>query len=521
MKIKHIFLSVTAIAVIFASASAQTGAGDSEFKEHVRRQRAEFERFKQQTQTDFNNYRDSVNREYAAFLEQKWKVFDMRKEDPPIKTPVPVPPVYDPASPRPAPENVPVITPPLPLLPPPNPQPKPEPAKPDSPDSPDSPVSPSKPVRDRKPQPEPLQYPVKIEFFGTPVALKRLSSPSLKPLPGVSEKDVASYWSLLSKQPHEEWSNEIWRVKTELGLNDWGMYLLINKLFKVYFPSGTANEQVIFTVFMLNQSGYRARVGRNQNELVPLIAFQQKVYYMYFFRYGEGDNTVRYSALNPQHKDLSAIRSCEIDFPGATRNLDMRIETSPHLTNSLRSSTTEFGRNTCTINYNRNLVDFYSTYPCVDFPVYAGAPLDPVTLQSIESQVGQDIRDRSQEEGVNLLLHFVQQAFRYKTDTEQFGHERWLFAEETVASPFSDCEDRSILFAQLARRILGMQTVLIHYPGIHVATAVKFDNRQTDGDHIIVNGTKYLICDPTYTGANLGTAMPDLKNVKVEVFPIN
>jgi hypothetical protein len=162
------------------------------------------------------------------------------------------------------------------------------------------------------------------------------------------------------------------------------------------------------------------------------------------------------------------------------------------------------------ISYNKNLVDFYASYPCVEFSVYAEAPLDPETLQGIESQIAQGVRDKSQEEAVNLLLHFVQLYFEYKTDAQQFGYERWFFAEETIASSYSDCEDRSILFVQLVRRILGMKVGLVYYPGIHLATAVKFDSPQTDGDYVLLDGEKYLICDPTYRRAGLGAAMPKL-----------
>ncbi|MDR2383842.1 MAG: hypothetical protein LBD76_08195 [Prevotellaceae bacterium] len=515
MKVKSTFLLIIALLGLLSFASAQKDTGKSELMEHIRQQRAEFERYKQGVKRDFENYRDSINREYAKFLEQRWKVFDLQEEEHPIKTPIPEPPVYDSLAPKREPEKIPVITSPKPLQLPlpldetPQPEPQPEP-------------EPDKPVPDETPQPrpKPSQYPVKAEFFGASIELKKLSPLSIKPLSGVSEQDVASYWNQLSQQTHEEWSNEMQRIKTELNLNDWGMYLLINKLFEVYFPSGVANEQVVFTVFMLNQSGYRAKIGRNRNELVPLIAFANKVHYMYFFRYGEGENEIKYSALNPRHEDMSSIRACEIDYPGATLSLDMRIENMPRLTASSHSKTLNYNQNTCTVNYNKNFIDFYSTYPCVEFSVYAEAPFDRESLQSIESQIAPDIRNKSQEEAVNLLLHFVQRYFEYQTDTQQYGHERWLFAEETLASSYSDCEDRSILFAQLVRRILGMQVALIYYPGVHLATAVKFDNPQTDGDYVVVDGEKYLICDPTYIGANLGAAMPKLEKISVEIIKL-
>jgi hypothetical protein len=65
-----------------------------------------------------------------------------------------------------------------------------------------------------------------------------------------------------------------------------------------------------------------------------------------------------------------------------------------------------------------------------------------------------------------------------------------------------------------------MRVVLVHYPGRHLATAVRFDNPLTDGDYVMVNGSKYVICDPTYIHADLGMAMPDLAGMRVEIFPV-
>jgi hypothetical protein len=489
-----------------------------DFDKYIKEQQDAFERYKLQEQNNFNRYRDSVNREYAAYLAKHWEVFKLQKEDPPIKNPVPEPPVYDATAPKPKPEKIPVITPPesLPLSTPAKPLPPMTipslpPAKVQPPTEPPAePLSPSEQRPDKT---------VTSNFFGTAIALKVFSQHT-EHLAGVAEKDIASYWNALNKQPYNEWMNEIRRIKTELHLNDWGMYQLIEKLFTVYFPDGTANEQVVFTVFMLNQLGYRAKTGKNQNELVPLLAFKNKIHYATFFRYGDAGNEIRYSAFNPRHSDMSSIRACSMDYPAATLNIDMDIESMPLLTTSKRTKTLTYKDNSYNISYNKNLVDFYATYPCVEFSVYAEAPSDPETLQSIESQVAPDIRNKSQEEAVNLLLHFVQLYFEYKTDTQQFGYERWYFAEETIASSYSDCEDRSILFAQLVRRILGMKVALVYYPGVHLATAVKFDNPKTDGDYVLLDGEKYLICDPTYRRASLGAAMPKLQGIEVNVIKL-
>jgi len=104
----------------------------------------------------------------------------------------------------------------------------------------------------------------------------------------------------------------------------------------------------------------------------------------------------------------------------------------------------------------------------------------------------------------------------YQTDEEQFGYKRPLFADETFYYPASDCEDRSILFSILIRELLGLEVVLLHYPN-HITTAVHFRDETVNGDYLMIDNKKFIVCDPTYIGANIGQAMRQLKNVSAEV----
>ncbi len=76
-------------------------------------------------------------------------------------------------------------------------------------------------------------------------------------------------------------------------------------------------------------------------------------------------------------------------------------------------------------------------------------------------------------------------------------------------------EDRSILFSRLVRDLLGLDVLLVFYPG-HLATAVAFTDN-VDGDYVELNGKHYIICDPTYIGAPVGATMPDMDNRTAKV----
>lgn len=172
---------------------------------------------------------------------------------------------------------------------------------------------------------------------------------------------------------------------------------------------------------------------------------------------------------------------------------------------------------------NLNLLELYSEYPMVYknndtntiWAIYANAPASKEMRENVYPLLKSGIAGRSESEAANMLLDFVQTALEYKTDGEAWGNERVFFPDETLYYPYCDCEDRAILYSRLVRDLMGLQVVLLYYPG-HLATAVEF-NENIPGDYIVLNGHRYLVCDPTYINAEIGSTMPGMDNSKVSV----
>ncbi|MBQ5694953.1 MAG: hypothetical protein IIV71_06805, partial [Bacteroidaceae bacterium] len=61
--------------------------------------------------------------------------------------------------------------------------------------------------------------------------------------------------------------------------------------------------------------------------------------------------------------------------------------------------------------------------------------------------------------------------------------------------------------------LLGLDVHLVQYPG-HECTAVCFNDSSISGDAYIYDGKTYIICDPTYIGADIGMCMPNYMNIK-------
>ena len=120
----------------------------------------------------------------------------------------------------------------------------------------------------------------------------------------------------------------------------------------------------------------------------------------------------------------------------------------------------------------------------------------------------------------NFLLKFAQSAFEYKTDNDQFGHEKYNFPEETVGSIFSDCEDRTILLAFLYKRLLGFESVMLHFEQEkHVCLGVKIPNRSNAYSFKYKNEA-FMVCEPTGIGFDVGETGITLKNITevIELF---
>ncbi len=91
--------------------------------------------------------------------------------------------------------------------------------------------------------------------------------------------------------------------------------------------------------------------------------------------------------------------------------------------------------------------------------------------------------------------------------------DRALFPDESWNYFYSDCEDHAIHFTRLVRDLMGLDAVLVYYPG-HLASAVAFTDGSVTGDYVNYKGKRFTICDPTYFYAPVGVTMVGMDNSK-------
>lgn len=461
----------------------------------------EYERFRQQQTREFDDYVSRRNREFADFLKQEWKLFQsmqaVERPDEPKPDRAPVAPDREiPKVPGPKVEPLPV---PLPDL---TPKPIPD-LKPDVPD-----VKPD--VPDVIPDaPQPLPQTLEFSFYGNPVSLR--FSDRLKAVPGgITEAQVAAWWERMSAGPYGEFIRELRRSGDALGLNDWGYYRLTETVAGQLFADGNARTAFVF--YMMKQSGYDVRLGRGEGRLYLLPAFTTQLYGLpYFLLDGkkyyrlDGDGalyTFGESEAFGKGEAIDLSQRHPLALGGAVQVRELKLAKFPQL--QIR------------LPYSPDRVAYYNTIPQTDMPVYFSYPMPADTWQGVYEAFQPLAGKYSLPEFVGILLNFVQTSFEYKTDDGQFGREKYFYPEEVVAYPFCDCEDRSVFFACLVRRLTGAEVIGLHYPG-HMATAVCFGELDVPGDALVYRGKKYVVCDPTYINASVGMTMPQFRTVKPEI----
>ena len=132
--------------------------------------------------------------------------------------------------------------------------------------------------------------------------------------------------------------------------------------------------------------------------------------------------------------------------------------------------------------------------------------------QSLIASLHKTIAPMKQREALGFLLKFVQ-SIPYKTDDENWGYERYSFAEETLYNDFADCEDKVILYATLAKEILNVQSAaLLYEKDEHVAIALKLPANAANFS-FTYKGDKYLSAEPSGQGFDLGRLGFDVNRV--------
>ena len=480
--------------------------GQTDFDKFRKRANSNFEKFKKQKQDDLKEYLERINSEYSEFMRKSWPEYKSLPGVPSNPKPKPSKPiVVDPGEgftndPVPFSEIIPLSTvpsQPQPIVPIPEPYEMGGPFK-------ETPIT-----------PEPKKDSFKFNFYGETYEIPAINLNEFK-LRDVSENSVADGWYYLTHKDNLELIGYCIGYRDKLNLNDWGYFRFLETMTSQLLP-GKQNEARLLQMFILTQSGYKIRIGRQNGKLILLVPSSEIIYkYPYLvidgMKFYNTDTTNGNSPINifnhqfPKEQVFTLYMN---ELPRLTEDMTARRHFQSKQNNYLSAD----------ISVNKNLIDFMNDYPITSqWDLYSKASLSPEVKTQLYGPLKSSLNGKNNIEAANDLLQFVQTAFEYKTDGEQFGYERPFFADENLFYPYNDCEDRAILYSILVKDLLNLEVVLLHYPE-HLATAVYFPEN-VPGDYVEVDGKRFIVCDPTYINSRIGQCMPQYKNTPAKVVKI-
>lgn len=441
----------------------------------------------------FQDYMDKNDKAFLGFLKQQWEEVDVKK---PVVLDKKPKPVLLPTVPTPeyAPNKKPVAN--TPIIKPieivkPTPTPKP--------------ITPSLPQAQT----------IKVNLFGHQLSIIEDEKLKQRFSGQVNNNNIADFYTRLANNNHDKVIADLKQQAKILRLNSWGTAVLFHRYIQALGVTDH-NAQQLTAWYLLVKAGFDARVAYNQNAFL-LMPSKQALYGVTYFTF----SGTRYYAVSLDGKQLNTGRAYTYSGKHAQAVAPLDFTNNQKLlpSKNIKQKTLNFTYQgeTYSINleYDLGQIELANTTPQLDISQYAHEGLPEETANELLTQLTPMVQGKTEQDAVNLLLRFVQTAFHYKTDAQQFNQENYLYPVETLHYPYSDCEDRAALFAWLVRNLLQLDAVLLDYPG-HIAAAVAFSNK-IDGDSWMHNGKRYTVTDPTYINASLGMTMPTLKAYKPKV----
>ncbi len=471
-------------------------AQQDEYEAFKRQQLQNFDLFSANQQAKYDAYRSELNAQYARFMAESWvrmtalPAIEVEKQEP--VSPI----VYEDTmtSPESILDFIPILY-DRDVVKIPEPAPQAEPIAPIQ----------------AKTAPQEM---VSVAFYGTLVSVPFPKSEAWS-IGEISENQLSKLWTRLSSSQYDMTIRGALDVRAELNLCDWGYVQLLQTICEQRY--GKTNDAVFMQAYLMAQSGYKIRLAYNGDRLYMLLASEYCILSMFYFEI-DGDKFYPVDCLTRE------LAICKASFD-SERKLSLQITKDQLLEAAISPKRTLTSRDGLRVDVrqNLNLVDFYNHYPSayIDgnvytrWAVYANTPLDPTIAAALYPSLRIAVEGLSEKDAVNKLLQFVQTAFVYEYDDKVWGADRAFFAEETLYYPYADCEDRAVLFSRLVRDIVGLDVVLLYYPG-HLAAAVEF-NEEVLGDYLLYDKRKYIVCDPTYIGAPVGRTMPNMNNEEAQI----
>ncbi|MBI9066092.1 MAG: transglutaminase domain-containing protein [Salinivirgaceae bacterium] len=465
-----------------------------------------FDDFKKQTDAKFTSFKDASNAKFEAFKKVSWQKFETLKlehfafeskpyeiPEAPVQTdPIPPTPIFN--------EDIePVVVP--------DPLPNNDIISRLDPEFKSNLIK----IADY------CNYKVEVDYFDVPIPFYYHEfNFKLDSINGIHFNKAVNQIQKFDKEINKIILYQLKNYVALMKLNDWALIQLAFKTGQAVFKND--NKARVFAWAMLSLMNYDCKLAFTPEGVLAIVV-QANAELCWEYRLIIDENAYFFATLSNDEYQLvleQSVYTYDENPFNASEPFSILFDKAP----SINTKLTEKARSTRTHEFNMacdvSYVKMLETFPKFSHEIYYSIPLSEKTLQHTRKQIMPYIKGKSEYDAVSFILNFVQFGFPYQFDKIQFGvGDRPQAAEELFYYPYSDCEDHSALFAQLVKEFVGIEVAGILYR-THATTAVKFSGPQNSGEHLPAPFQDFIVCDPTYIGAEIGLSMPQFRGVTPE-----
>ncbi|MCB0515043.1 MAG: hypothetical protein R2798_09505 [Chitinophagales bacterium] len=344
-----------------------------------------------------------------------------------------------------------------------------------------------------------------FDFYQAPIEIEVNELQYFELQTPINESNIGIYYENLERSNYWNVLYQLLAYKNQLILNDWLYYRLINDTAEQIYKEKADKYKVLFAWYMLAKSGYSVQINYSDDKLFLSVYSLQKIYDLPIKEYKEGWLVEISHYGEPLKSPYLATTRLNLNISNFGSPFDFNLTQLPNLPKSVERVSLQF---TCfgemhkvDVDINRTMVQLMYAYPEGGLDAHTNVPMSEETEESLMTYFREMLSNYDTPTAVRCLLSFTRQSFEYRSDSSLYRIANVSFTpEETLYYQFSDCEDRSILFASLVRELLGLPVILVEFDG-HAGVGVALENPV--GEAIYFQGIAYTYCDPTSSDDSL------------------
>lgn len=291
-------------------------------------------------------------------------------------------------------------------------------------------------------------------------------------LSSISENAVSMAWRKMAATDYYSVIKKCNAIKADLQLNDWGLFLLLEKMSQHIFTQTQHNERAFFIVFILNHMGYDTKMARSEavsggrEKLLMLLPFRNIIYKKDNIPINDKTYYIETIPLNESvlgvRKYSNHIYSYQKNFVLAKNGVDLYLNHYPLLGETLQSKMVKapWKSGETPIRWRKGLGEFYESYPNTVLSVYFNTAMSSDLKKSLLPLLEPLIAEKDEVKAVQQVMDWFHKSFAYKQDEKLYGYQRIFFPEQMFLNTYNDCEDRAILFAHIIKEFIGLDVVL-------------------------------------------------------------